>query len=115
MSNDGKDPIADIGSVGQSSSEHDEEAATVEVRDEHYEAVENAYAESARAVRWAYVHWALDAGIESALKDAMGHEVSKAMVGLLHAVEALLKDGGGPPKPKLALRAEDYDPDEKLP
>ncbi|MDR5652483.1 hypothetical protein [Ruixingdingia sedimenti] len=87
----------------------------MEVRDERYEAVEKAYAESARAVRWAYVHWAPDGGIESALKDEMGDEVSKAVVGLLYAVEALLKDGGGLPTPKLALRAEDHDPDQEPP
>ncbi|WP_017998096.1 hypothetical protein [Paracoccus sp. N5] len=87
----------------------------MEVRDEHYEAVETAYAKCAKAVHWAYAHWALDAGIECALKDAMGNEVSKAMVDLLAAVEALLNDDGRLPAPSLALRAEDYDPEEELP
>ncbi|MBU3031817.1 hypothetical protein [Paracoccus marinaquae] len=84
----------------------------MEVSDERYDAIEKAYVESANAVQWAYLHWALDAGIASALKDAMGEGVSRAVVGLLGAVEALLNDGKGLPKPVLALRAEDHDPDQ---
>ena len=38
--------------------------------------------------------------------------VSKAVVDLLDAVETLLSDGRGLPKPKLALRDQDYDPDD---
>lgn len=87
----------------------------IEVRDERYDAVETAYVNCSKAVQWAYVHWALDTGIECALKDAMGEEVSKTMVDLLTAVQALLADGGAPLAPRLVLRAADYDPEEELP
>ena len=84
----------------------------MEVSDERYSALAKAYAESAGAVHRAYTHWDLDAGIESALKDAMGDGVAQAVVNLLNAVEALLAGETGLPGPTLALRAEDFDPDE---
>lgn len=87
----------------------------MEVSDERYNALVKAYAESAGIVRWAYIHWDLDAGIESALKDAMGDGVAKAVVDLLNAVEALVADKTGLPRPTLVLRAEDFDPDEIYP
>lgn len=87
----------------------------MEVSDEHYSALVKAYAESAGAVRWAYNHWDLDAGIESALKDAMGDRVSQTVVKLLNAVAAFVADETGLPEPTLVLRAEDFDPNEKYP
>lgn len=86
----------------------------MEVDDNRYNAVETAYAKSASAVQWAYLHWALDAGIESALKEAMGDGVSEAVVNLLKAVEALLRDGRGLPETKLALTANDPFTDEEF-
>jgi hypothetical protein len=84
----------------------------MEIDDKHYSAIEAAYIKSAEAVEWAYVHWALDAGLESALRDAMGEDVSESVIDLLEAVEALLSDGRVPPKPKLALRAKEHDPED---
>ena len=83
----------------------------MEISEEHYNAIEKAYAESATAVHWAYRHWAFDVEIESALIGTMGADVSKAVVGLLGAVETLLKDVNGLPVPKLALSGEQHDPD----
>ncbi|WP_287885855.1 MULTISPECIES: hypothetical protein [Paracoccus] len=84
----------------------------MEISDVNYDALEKAYAESAKAVAWTYSHWALEGGIENALNEAMGDDASKAVVDLLDAVETLLRDGRGLPKPKLALRDQDYDPDD---
>ena len=84
----------------------------MKIQDEHYDALEEAYAASAKAVHWAYAHWDLDTGIESALKQAMGDEVSRALVRLLGSAEALLANGRGLPcGAALILRAEDFDPD----
>ena len=86
----------------------------MEIDDDRYNAVETAYAKSASAVQWAYLHWALDDGIESALKDVMGDGVAEAVVDLLKAVEALLRDGRWLPKTKLALTANDPFTDEEI-
>ena len=45
----------------------------------------------------------------------MGDGVAKAVVDLLNAVEALVADKTGLPRPTLILRAEDFDPDEIYP
>jgi hypothetical protein len=73
----------------------------MEIDDKHYGALKAAYIKSAEAVEWAYVHWALDAGLESALRDVMGEDVSEAVIDLLKAVEALLSDGRVPPNRSL--------------
>ena len=83
----------------------------MKISNQHYDAIEKAYVESARAVDWAYAHWDLDTGIERALKDAMGEGVAKSLVDLLKAVEEMLENGNGLPKPALVLRPEDFNPE----
>lgn len=85
----------------------------MEISDARYDEVEQAYAKAANAVVWAYTHWDLDAGIESALKNEMGDGVSDAVSDLLWAIGELLKDGRGLPEPRLLLRPVDHDPDPK--
>jgi hypothetical protein len=87
----------------------------MEVHDDRYKAVENAYAEAARSVRWAYTHWALDGGIHAALNHEMGAGVAASITDLLNAVEMLLTNKDQVDKSFLPLRAEDNDPDNDFP
>lgn len=86
----------------------------MEVDDVRYKAVENAYAEAARAVRWAYTHWALDGGVHAALHDEMGAGVAATITDLLNAVQMLLTNKEELDKSILPLRAEDHDPETNL-